>query len=596
MHEARRRSEARWGVLALGLVLAVLAGCEQTIDVRLAIVTDYGPGEFARAVYVVRAAGAAQRPVDLDGSRFVERGPNRDVSVVVSVPPGRAFFDVELRDDGGAVVASSSATNTFASSGSPMTVAILHVCAAARCGVGETCLCGTCFPVECTEPGVAVTGCPELCCTAETPCAAPPAACAEARCLEGSCFWVAIDGACRAGTFCDPDLGCTSLTPPGDAGVTDAGAATDVGMLDAGGCGAGGCDDADACNGAELCAGGTCIAGTPMDCDDRVACTVDSCQAGACRHVPTDARCTLVAGGSCDAVRGCQYPVCDGTTCSADPAACEQVSCSGTTCIRETMCAVDEQCCAGACVALGCDDANPCTMDSCRPATGCRNAPVAGLGCDDGNACTDADACSTMAVCAGTPRDCNDDNVCTDDACTVSRGIATCAHAFRNGSRCDDGDPCTASDRCLGVACSGTAIDCSDGNACTVDACGMDGRCVHTMTCPPSVAPFWTSLPTQQCCGASCVDLNHDPMNCRECGRVCGLNEWCAPGTAGGSEPRCRCEGDSTNWGPACFGGTPNCCLGTGCVDLQTDANHCGVCGMRCTAGTPRCVAGRCVT
>jgi FtsP/CotA-like multicopper oxidase with cupredoxin domain len=51
----------------------------------------------------------------------------------------------------------------------------------------------------------------------------------------------------------------------------------------------GNCDDGDVCNGGETCAGGgECAAGTPLDCDDGKACTIDSCDPVAgCVHTPT---------------------------------------------------------------------------------------------------------------------------------------------------------------------------------------------------------------------------------------------------------------------------------------------------------------------
>ena len=39
------------------------------------------------------------------------------------------------------------------------------------------------------------------------------------------------------------------------------------------------------------------------------------------------------------------------------------------------------------------------------------------------------------------------------------------------GSVCDDGDPCTENDICIGGVCQGVPIDCSDGNPCTEDVC-----------------------------------------------------------------------------------------------------------------------------
>jgi hypothetical protein len=49
-----------------------------------------------------------------------------------------------------------------------------------------------------------------------------------------------------------------------------------------------------------------------------------------------------------------------------------------------------------------CQDANPCTDDSCNPATlGCVHLNNS-ASCDDGNACTAGDVCSS-GVCSGTP-------------------------------------------------------------------------------------------------------------------------------------------------------------------------------------------------
>jgi hypothetical protein len=53
------------------------------------------------------------------------------------------------------------------------------------------------------------------------------------------------------------------------------------------------CSDNDVCNGAELCDGaGQCAGGTPLDCDDKDACTRDRCDAASgCAHDPIAACC-----------------------------------------------------------------------------------------------------------------------------------------------------------------------------------------------------------------------------------------------------------------------------------------------------------------
>ena len=49
---------------------------------------------------------------------------------------------------------------------------------------------------------------------------------------------------------------------------------------------------------------------------------------------------------------------------------------------------------------VSCDDGNPCTDDTCDPATGCHHAPNDAVVCDDGRSCTTDDACHA-GVCTG---------------------------------------------------------------------------------------------------------------------------------------------------------------------------------------------------
>lgn len=53
------------------------------------------------------------------------------------------------------------------------------------------------------------------------------------------------------------------------------------------------CDDRRGCNGPERCVNGTCRRGQPLECDDGVRCTVETCQEpGICVSVPDDAQCS----------------------------------------------------------------------------------------------------------------------------------------------------------------------------------------------------------------------------------------------------------------------------------------------------------------
>jgi hypothetical protein len=128
---------------------------------------------------------------------------------------------------------------------------------------------------------------------------------------------------------------------------------------------------------------------TDAECDDSVACTVDTCDTprARCVRVPVDAGCD------------------DGIACTIDR--CEPS--------------------AGGCWHLldhaACDNDAFCDgVERCDPAAGCQ--PGVAPACDDGVACT-ADWCDEPGRrCVNDPRHaaCDDGNLCTMDLCTPGRG------------------------------------------------------------------------------------------------------------------------------------------------------------------------------
>lgn len=176
-------------------------------------------------------------------------------------------------------------------------------------------------------------------------------------------------------------------------------------------------------------------------------------------------------------------PGCDDTN------ACTRDSCSTGMCIHTPIrCNDNNACTADTCdLALGCVhtnrvcvDFNECTADSCHPSTGCGYSPLDGAACDDGDPCSTADTC-LGGVCqgGGPPPDCDDGHLCTADFCEPWVG---CSYTFI----CDDGDQCT-NDSCDPATggCTNTAVTCEDGDPCTTDSCDPATGCVHTPVPPP---------------------------------------------------------------------------------------------------------------
>ncbi len=250
------------------------------------------------------------------------------------------------------------------------------------------------------------------------------------------------------------------------------------------------CDDGNACTTNDACSGGLCAGGPALNCDDSNACTDDSCNpATGCVHTNNTAPCD--DGSACTTSDTCLAWLCvGGPALNCDDAnLCTDDSCNPATgcvhtnnsapCNDGNACTTNDACSGGLCVggpALNCDDSNPCTDDSCNPATGCVNSNNTAP-CSDGNACTTNDACSG-GLCAGGPAlNCDDSNPCTDDSCNPATG---CVHT-NNTAPCDDGSACTTNDTCSGGLCvGGPAPNCDDSNPCTDDSCNPATGCVHT--------------------------------------------------------------------------------------------------------------------
>ncbi len=257
------------------------------------------------------------------------------------------------------------------------------------------------------------------------------------------------------------------------------------------------CDDGVFCNGAETCdALGVCQAGTPVTCDDGVSCTLDFCDeaGGACINLPFDSVCDngLFCDGAetCDSLLDCQpgTPVdCDdAVACTADSCneafnVCQNVAdhaiCdNGLFCDGTEFCQVLQGCLSGA--PVNCNDGIACTSDSCDEVTDSCSSVPDDAACDDGLFCDGIEFCDPLLDChAGTPVNCGDGVGCTADSCDEL--TETCISvpndaACDNGLFCDGLETCDATLDCL----AGTPVDCDDFVDCTVDGCNnVTGGC-----------------------------------------------------------------------------------------------------------------------
>lgn len=333
------------------------------------------------------------------------------------------------------------------------------------CTTGDACSSGACVgsAVNCDDSNPctddtcdAKLGCKVTANTApcddDNPCTIGDA-CKNGQCAPGSTKTCATDGGCAVGA-CSPVDGKCKFADAADGTL---------------------CDDGNACSEADACKNGLCV-GKPVACDDASPCTADACDPKAgCTHIAAggscdlddnactadqcvDGTCTAGAGKACDDGNPCTADKCDVKTgqCAYDDSAFEGMGCDAD----GSLCTVGDLCKIGQCAAgkvLNCDDGNVCTDDACDAKAGCTHKANT-ASCDaDGSACTLGDACKAGVCVAGSKKTCDDFNPCTNDACDPGTGFCT---SVNNTAACDDGDPCTNGDACTGGVCHGSTAEC----------------------------------------------------------------------------------------------------------------------------------------
>ncbi|MCS6899526.1 MAG: hypothetical protein RMJ98_07420 [Myxococcales bacterium] len=231
----------------------------------------------------------------------------------------------------------------------------------------------------------------------------------------------------------------------------------------------------------------------------------------------------------------------------------------GAPCDDRDKCTESDRCNAsGKCVGTPkvVDDGNPCTNDSCDPATG--NAvytPAPGQSCSDGNACTLGDQCNESGSCTGKPKAVDDGNPCTTDTCDpVTGNVAytpapNCQPCTNNGD-CNDNNPCT-NDICQAGKCNYTNVaagtSCSDNNPCTDnDKCNASGQCAGTpklCNTPPNACHQSTGFCNQATGNCSYPLLPNGTICSDE--NECTINDTCQNGSCTSGPPKiCNSGGE----------------------------------------------------
>jgi len=324
------------------------------------------------------------------------------------------------------------------------------------CVDGDKCTKDNCDATTGTCKHDAISGCSTKCtkdanCDDNNPCTTD-------TCDGGTCSNKTRTGACDDGSVCTTGDSCKNGSCSGKAkSCDDANACTTDSCDPIKGCqktpASGPCDaDGSACTIGDGCVGGTCKAGGLKKCDDGKSCTIDGCDA-------KTGACSFVAKGL------------DGKACDADGSVCTH----------------NDTCQSGGCIPgkkLPCDDANPCTADSCDPNKGCQQIVQVGP-CHDGNKCRSTGVCKAGKCDQPPADDCDDDNACTKDSCDTLTGKCTntsidkCAADCTTKADCDDNNPCSidtcALGKCQFQARTGT---CADGNKCYLAGTCSTGTCV----------------------------------------------------------------------------------------------------------------------
>ncbi len=226
------------------------------------------------------------------------------------------------------------------------------------CTLNCACATSTCIGSTCSN------GCGGTCSGSLAPAcpAASTIACGTAITSTNACTGCAGTGIlCGAAYTCTSGICIRAGECDSDSDCEDSNACTDNACGSDFKCSAtfntASCNDASACTENDICSAGVC-AGKQKNCDDNIACTVDSCVAGVCQHASSS--CTCTKDSDCN----------DGNVCTNDACSNGQCSASSNTasCDDANPCTIGERCSGGSCSGGTSKDCS--AGKTCEPMTG----------------------------------------------------------------------------------------------------------------------------------------------------------------------------------------------------------------------------------
>ena len=296
-----------------------------------------------------------------------------------------------------------------------------------------------------------------------------------------------------------------------------------------------------------------------------------------------DGTCTCngeACAGCCDGAE-CRTGASD-ALCGANGAVCAECA-GGRTCQSGScQCPAGQHVCAGACVdrqtdASHCGD---CGRD-CDPGQVCRFGRC-GVTCGAVGFCAATNLEPTC--CAGECVDTNSrtrhcgacDNDCADQHASICfSGICRCGFT---GAPCQSHQTCCRSGDLNEAFCRDLQTDMDHCGVCD-RACGPEANQCRQGGCRCGDGQRACDEDLTCCGNQACFNLLHDQNNCGTCGNICRGGSQCNNGV-------CECGSDGS-----CP--TGQTCCGAGCLDLKTNRINCGSCGFRCPDGQT-CCKGRC--